>query len=115
MKGIMSGTVSVKETDKSVAQITNLISLLDDFIARKADLQSQHKALQEKLGTFDSKQLEELEKQLERAKLDRSDTESKIKTLQEDLDGDYEQRQKLIEDLQISLEKASGIKYIVQF
>lgn len=115
MKGIMSGTVSVKETDKSVAQITHLISLLDGFIARKADLQSKHKGLQEKLGIFDSKQLEELEKQLERAKLDRSDTESKVKTLQEDLDNDYKQRQKLIEDLQSSLEGASGIKYTIQF
>ncbi|HXW01755.1 MAG TPA: hypothetical protein VD828_00075 [Candidatus Nitrosotenuis sp.] len=115
MKGIMSGTVSVKETEKSVAQITHLISLLDDFIARKANLQSQHDDLQEKLGVFDSKQLEDLEKQLERAKLDSSDTESKVKTLEEDLDNDYKQRQKLIEDLQSSLEGASGIKYTIQF
>jgi hypothetical protein len=115
MKGIMSGTVSVKETDKSVAQITHLITLLDDFITRKANLQSQHKDLQEKLGIFDSKQLEELEKQLERTELDSSDTKSKIKTLQEDLDNDYKQRQKLVEGLQISLEGVSGIKYTIQF
>ena len=115
MKGIMSGTVSVKETDKSVAQITNLISLLDDFIARKTALQSQSKGLQEKLGIFDSRQLEELERQLERAKLDKADTESKIKTLQADLDNDYNQRQNLIEDLQSSLEGASGTKYTIQF
>ncbi len=115
MKGIMSGTVSVKETDKSVAQITHLISLLDDFIARKTDLQSQRKDLQEKLGIFDSKQLEDLERQLERAKLDKDDTESKVKTLQTDLDTDYTQRQKLVEDLQSSLVGASGIKYTIQF
>jgi predicted nucleic acid-binding Zn-ribbon protein len=115
MKGIVSGTVSVKETDKSVAQITHLISLLDDFIAKKAGIKSQLQSLQEKLGIFDSKQLDDLEKQLMRAKTDKEDSESKIKKLQEELGQDRTQRQTLMGDLQGALERISGAKYTIQF
>lgn len=115
MKGILSGTVSVKETEKSVSQITHLISLLDDFIARKTKLQSQIKNLEEKLSIFDPKQFDDLDRQLERAKLDKEDANSKMKDLQAALDGDRTQRQKLIEQLQKSLKDLTGTKYTIQF
>lgn len=114
MKGIVSGTVSVKETDKSVAQVTHLISLLDDFIEKKGRLQSQRRDLEGKLAIFDPKQLDELKKHLERAKLDKDDTASKIKNLRTELESDKSQKQKLIEQLQDSMQNLTGTKYTFQ-
>jgi chromosome segregation ATPase len=113
MKGIISGSVSVKETDKSVDQITGLMSVLDDFIARKNETKSQLEDLKKKLEVFNSKQLDDLEKQLARAKSDRDDAESKIKKLQSDIDQDNVQMPKLVGDLQGSLENISGTKYTI--
>lgn len=114
MKGIVSGTVSVKETDKSVSQINQLITLLDGFITKKSDLQTQIKNLKEKLSIFDPKQFDELERQLERAKLDKEDAISKIRDLQSTFDKDTAQRQKLLDQLQKSLEELTKTKYIIQ-
>jgi DNA repair exonuclease SbcCD ATPase subunit len=114
MKGIVSGAVSVKESDKSVSQITHIISLLDDFIARKDNIRLQLEGLQDKLKIFDPKQLDELEKQIERAKLDKDDTESKISNLEAEIDHDNAQRQKLIEDLHDLLQRITGTKYMIQ-
>jgi cell division septum initiation protein DivIVA len=113
MKGIISGNVSVKETDKSVDQVTHLISLIDGFIARKNDLKSQAQKLEEKLGIFDSKHLADLEKLLEKAKSDKTDAESKIQKLESELDSDKAQKQDLVEELQVSLERLSGTKYAI--
>ena len=113
MKAIMSGTVSVKETDKSVDHITHILSLLDGFISDKNNVQSRLQELQQSLGIFDLRQLEDLEKQLVKAKSDKDDSESKIKTLASELEQQAEQRQSLVLDLEGLLEKVSGTKYRV--
>jgi predicted nucleic acid-binding Zn-ribbon protein len=113
MKAIMSGTVSVKETDKSVDHITHILSLLDGFISDKNNVHSKLQDLQQNLGIFDLRQLEDLEKLLVKAKSDKDDSESKIKTLESELQQQTEQRQNLVLDLEGLLEKVSGTKYQV--
>jgi DNA repair exonuclease SbcCD ATPase subunit len=103
MKGIVSGTVSVKETDKSVDHITHLMSSLDTMISKKAAIQSQIQDVQKQALSFDRKKLESLEKQLAKSKSDSEDAYAKIKNLQAELDQKSSQRQRLVSDLESSL------------
>lgn len=114
MKGIISGSVSVKESEKSVDQITSLISSLDGFIARKDKVNSQINDLKKSLSNFDVSQLEDLEKRLDKAKFDKEDAASKISSLQSDVEKDRLLVEQLLSDIQNSLEKVIGVKYDIQ-
>jgi DNA repair exonuclease SbcCD ATPase subunit len=109
MKGIVSGTVSVKETDKSVDHITHLMSILDNLMQQKRSIQSQIQEIEKQTSAFDRKKLESLEKQLSKSKSDLADAQTKIKNLQAELEQKSSQRQKLFQDLKSSLERL-GIK-----
>ncbi len=111
MKGILSGAVSVKETDKSVDHITHVLSLLDGFIAQKNDLQAHLQDLRKTLETFDMRQVETLERRLAKAKSDMEDAKIKIANLESELRQQTEQKQKLLEELRRSLEQILGTKY----
>ena len=109
MKGIVSGTVSVKETDKSVDHITHLMSILDNLMQQKRSIQSQIQKIEKQASAFDRKKLESLEKQLSKSKSDLADAQTKIKNLQSELEQKSSQRQKLFQDLKSYLERL-GIK-----
>ena len=109
MKGIVSGTVSVKETDKSVDNITHIMSTLDTMILQKNKIQAQIQEIQNRTSSFDKKTLEYLEKQLAKSKSDSQDAQAKIKNLQSDLAQKESQKQKLYSDLKSALDRL-GIK-----
>lgn len=111
MKGILSGTVSVKETDKSVDYITNLVSTLDGMMSKKNLFKYQIDEIERNTAVFDSGKLRSLEKQLAKAKSDREDAQIKIKNLKSDLEQKTTQKQKIIQDLESSLERLDGTKY----
>lgn len=110
MKGIVSGTVSVKETDKSVDHITSIISSLDAMISKKNSIKTQIQDLEQQITKFDYKKLESLGKQQAKSKSDAEDSESKIKVLQSELAQKTLQKQKLVSDLESALERL-GTKY----
>lgn len=111
MKGILSGTVSVKETDKSIDNMTRIISLVDDFASKKNKISSDVYDLRQKFLVFDSKQLSDLEKQLSKAKSDKEDTEFKIKKLTMESQQKMIQKKDLVEKLENLLENFAGVKY----
>ena len=110
MKGIVSGTVSVKETDKSVDHIASIISSLDAMISKKNNIKTQIQDLEQQITKFDYKKLESLEKQQAKSKSDVDDSEFKIQALQSDLAQKTSQKQKLVSDLESVLERL-GTKY----
>lgn len=113
MKGIMSGAVSVKETDKSVDHITHTLSLLDGFRAKKNELREQTRELRKNLELFDISQIETLERRLAKAKSDKEDAKLKIANLESELKRQTEQKQNLIVELEHALEQITGKKYQV--
>ncbi|HXG73306.1 MAG TPA: hypothetical protein VNK44_00610 [Candidatus Nitrosotenuis sp.] len=113
MKGIMSGSVSVKETDKAVDHITNIISLLDGFVSKKNALKSQLEELQKKLSIFNLDNLENLERQLAKSKSDSEDAKLKIKKLEDDLKHLMAQKDALVSQLEDSLERLLKTRYAI--
>ena len=111
MKGIMSGTVSVKEADKSVDQITHLISILDGLVSKKNAILAKTRDIEQKIKIFDVAKLEALKKQLAKAQSDEQDSQEKIKNLKAELEQKTAKKKKLLQDLEISLEKLVNTKY----
>ena len=111
MKGIVSGTVSVKEADKSVDNITHLMSVLDGLISKKNAIKLQIQEIEQKSKAFDVAKLDSLQKQLAKSKSDKEDAQAKINNLESELEQKTTQRQKLVQDLETSLQKLTGTKY----
>lgn len=113
MKGVISGTVSVKENEKSVDQITHIISLLDEMISKKSQHASKIKQAQQALTVFDPVRIVDLEKRLKGAKTDKENAESKIRILESEIEQQKKQKDHLLEKITMLLENAVGTKYSV--
>lgn len=113
MKGIVSGTVSVKEVDKSVDQITSLLSSVDGLVSKKTHIKSQIEQIEQNIAQFDQAKLSTLEKQMVKSKSDQEDAKTKIKNLQQDLEQVASQKQDLLKKLSNMLEKTLGVKYYI--
>lgn len=113
MKGVISGTVSVKENEKSVDQITHIISVLGEMMEKKSQHASKIKQAQQALTTFDPARITDLEKQLEGAKTDKENAESKIRILESEMEQQKKQKEHLLEKITMLLENAVGAKYSV--
>jgi hypothetical protein len=113
MKGTLSGSVSVKEVDKSVEQINSLIRRLGDFLVQKNKLIKKDQELQGKLGVFDIDAFDELEQKLQKAITDKNDTESKIKKLESELAHETDRRTEMVSELTRDLQSISNTKYLI--
>ena len=113
MKGTISGSVSVKEVDKSVEQINSLIKRLDDFIVYKNNLVKNEQDLQSKLRSFDIDTLDELEHKLQKTIHDKIDNELKIKKLESELTQETNQHSQIISELTVSLKNISNADYVL--
>ncbi|MEM3089588.1 MAG: hypothetical protein QXY22_03375 [Candidatus Nitrosotenuis sp.] len=113
MKGVISGTVSVKESEKTVGQITHLISILDQLIRKKEEHEKKIRAAKEQAGSFDQNHFIDLEKRLSDAKEDLDNTTSKIRSLESEIEQQTRQSEHLLEELSEILYKTLGRKYVV--
>jgi methyl-accepting chemotaxis protein len=86
VKGVVSGNVSVKDTQKSIEQIEETIQKLEEFIQAKEKFSQKLALLENKLTIFDIKNLEENEKLLSKISDDKSHDESKISLLEEEIE-----------------------------
>ena len=114
MKGIVSGTVSVKENDKSVDQIGLVIAQLDSLAQRKASIENQITQTEQSMKQFEGLNLATLEKQLEKSKSDQEDAQSKIKNLEKDIKDAESQKQETLQTLESSLFQLFRVKYKVR-
>jgi hypothetical protein len=65
-KSVVAGTVSVKDSDKSIELIEDTIDRLDEFLKLKSAFTKKISDLEANLNTFDIKTLETKEKELEK-------------------------------------------------
>ena len=114
MKGIVFGTVSVKENDKSVDQIGLVIAQLDSLAQRKASIENQITQTEQSMKQFEGLNLATLEKQLEKSKSDQEDAQSKIKNLEKDIKDAESQKQETLQTLESSLFQLFRVKYKVR-
>ena len=113
-KGIQSGSVSVKDSDKSLLQIDETLSLLTGFIEKISSFHESKNDIESALSVFDHEQLQQKESILSKHENDKSILESKIKSEEKELTDTTELIPKWIKSLESTLNKISAVQYIIR-
>jgi len=112
--GIQSGSVSVKDTQKSLSQIDETLSLLSGFIVKISNFNSSKNDIENKLLVFSNDELRQKESSLSMHHNDKSSLESKIKSIEEELTSTAEFIPKSIKSVELILNQISAVQYIIK-
>ena len=114
-KGITSGSISVKDTEKSFSQITETEEALDGFIKQVTEFIDKRKNIQDQMIALESNELSDLTSDLKNALSDKEDSKSKIKTFQDEINESHSNIPKLISNIEVKLRKFSNTAYTVTY
>jgi len=114
-KGISSGSISVKDAEKSFSQITETEEALDEFIKQVNNFIDKRKNIQNQMTTLEPDDLSDLTRYLKSALSDKDDYELKIKTFQAEIHEDRYNIPKLISDIEVKLRKFSNTVYSIAY
>ena len=112
-KGILSGTISVKDLEKSMSQITETVEILDSLIHKVEEFKEEIKNIENKISQFDNSQINKLEKDLQRALDEKIENEQKIIVLENDINEIITKIPLLADDLESKLIKISNTQYTI--
>ena len=112
-KGIQSGSVSVKDTDKSSSQIVDTLSLLPGYIEKISIFNRSRSDIESKLLGFNNEQLRQKESALTKHEYDKSALESKIRTTEKELTNTIEFIPKSIKSVESVLNQISAVQYTI--
>ena len=112
--GIQSGSVSVKDVEKSLLQIDELHSLLPAFIEKISDFNRSKSDIENKLLAFNNEQLRQKESSLNTHQYDKSTLESKIRSAEKELTNTIEFIPKSIKSVESILNQISAVQYIIR-
>jgi chromosome segregation ATPase len=113
-KSIVSGSISVKDADKSLEQVQETISRLDEFITLKESYSGKVTSLEKDLTIFDIKSLESKEHELAKTRSDLASIESVKKKLEEEVKDSNHSLSKNIADLESSLARLTNSKVLLK-
>ncbi|MFB5627229.1 MAG: exonuclease SbcC, partial [Nitrosarchaeum sp.] len=112
-KGISSGSISVKDTEKSFSYLTETEESLDGFIKQASDFADKRQHIRNQMAKLDSGELSEMTQNLNDAISDKNDSELKIKTFQSEIDESLSNIATLISEIEIKLRKFSNTVYAI--
>lgn len=114
-KGISSGSISVKDQEKSFSQITETEEALDGFIKQVNDFIDKKQNIQNQMVTLEPDKLSDLTRDLKNALSNKEDSELKIKTFQAEINEDHSSIKKLISDVEVKLRTFSNTVYTITY
>ena len=112
-KGITSGSISVKDAEKSFSQITETEEALDGFIKQVTEFVDKRKNIQDQMIALESNELSDLTRDLKSALSDKEDSKLKIKTFQDEITESHSNIPKLISNIEVKLRKFSNTAYTI--
>ena len=110
-KGILSGSVSVKDTEKSISYITETEELLEEFIKKINTFAEQKNEIQDQLSIFDNSELSTFEKDLEKTLSNKHDDELKISSLRKEIDENHTNIPITVSKIEKKLKRFSNTDY----
>tara|TARA_B100001167_G_scaffold27820_2_gene14640 strand:+ start:563 stop:1843 length:1281 start_codon:yes stop_codon:yes gene_type:complete len=113
-KSVQSGSVSVKDINKSISQIDETFSKLDGFIKQIFMYNQKKNNVENELTVFNNKQLESKESDLAKRHNFKLDAESKIKSSDEEFKFTTELIPKLVNNIESILNKISAVQYRIK-
>jgi len=85
-KGIEGGSISVKDSEKSLSSIDETIEMLDEFVKEKSRFTEKKDALQREIDSFNIDELKQKESLLTRTNTGKSDAESIIRRVEQEIE-----------------------------
>lgn len=112
-KGIISGSISVKDADKSLSQITDTEESIAGFEKKISDYLEKNNTMLSDLKNLRSQELTSFENILEKNTLMKKDLQVKLKTIQADIDEINLNIPQLVFDIEEKLRQFSNTTYTV--
>jgi hypothetical protein len=112
-KGITSGSISVKDVDKSLSQITETEETLDGFVKRISEYSEKYESMSDELNSLKSEKLISLESELTKNLLFRDDSKLRSETIEGELDELKSKIPQLVSEIEVKLRQFSNTKYTV--
>ncbi|WP_299292234.1 exonuclease SbcC [Nitrosopumilus sp.] len=112
-KGINSGSISVKDQDKSMQQITEVEESLDSLILRVSSYSEKFNSLQNELDSYDLTDFNTKKNDLEKNSSLHEELQLKLESFQGEIN-EYEVKiPSVISEVQIMMQNYSNTKYVV--
>jgi hypothetical protein len=112
-KGISSGSISVKDVDKSLSHITETEERLDGFVKQISEYLEKHKKMKNDLNSLNSDELESLEHDLVKNVSFKEDSQLKSETFQGEISEIDSKIPQLVSEIEEKLRQFSNTKYTV--
>ena len=112
-KGITSGSISVKDIDKSLSQITETEETLDGFVKRISEYSTKYESMSDELNSLKSEELISLESELTKNLSFRDDSKLRSETIEGELDELKSEIPQLVSEIEVKLRQFSNTKYTV--
>ncbi len=113
-KGVQGGSISVKDLEKSLSSIDETIEMLDGFVKEKSGFAEKKGSLQRELNSFNIGELKQKEDLLTKTNTDKSDAESRIRRVEQEIEEIKKSLPQILLDVEIRLRRVSAIKYHVK-
>ena len=112
-KSVVAGSISVKDTNKSVAQIDETIQVLDNFINKISTFNAKRTKLKDSLKIFNSNELSIKESELIKATKDKNDLETRIGNIENETLQSEKKIPLITMEIEAKLRKVSSTHYII--
>jgi methyl-accepting chemotaxis protein len=112
-KGISSGSISVKDVDKSLSYITETEESLDGFVKQISEYLEKQEKMKNELNSLNPDELISLEHELTKNISFKEDLQLKSETLQGEIDEIDSKIPQLVSEIEVKLRKFSNTKYTV--
>ena len=113
IKNVKSESISVKNIEKSLNQLNQTISLVDEFIDKINKCSQSKIDAENRLSIFNYANLEKLELDLSKSKNNKNDTESELESIDLETDSIAESMSESIKSIQSTLNHISAIHYVI--
>ncbi|MFQ5475660.1 MAG: exonuclease SbcC [Nitrosopumilus sp.] len=112
-KGISSGSISVKDVDKSLSHITETEEALDGFVRQISEYLEKYETMKNNLISLTPNELVSLEHKLTKNNSSREDLQLKFETLQGEMDEIDSKIPQLVSEIESKLRRFSNTKYTI--
>ena len=112
-KGISSGSISVKDIDKSLSYITETEEILDNFVKQISEYLEKHEKMENDLNSLYPNELVSLEQELAKNTSFKEDSQLKSETFQGDMNEIDSKIPQLVSEIEKKLRQFSNTKYTI--
>ena len=112
-KGISSGSISVKDIDKSLSYITETEEILDNFVKQISEYLEKHEKMENDLNSLNPGELVSLEQELTKNTSFKEDLQLKSETFQGEMKEIDSKIPQLVSEIEKKLRQFSNTKYTV--